>query len=123
MYALDLEALLYKLVHKYTGLPVYNHVPDDAIVPFIRIGDISIRPWLFVPPSNEASLVIAVFSEEESNQQAIEIATIVREILSINLTRQNSASIIRSSIPAIRIFQLKNLSWCAEIELNVHHYV
>lgn len=123
MCALELEALIYKLLRSHTKLAVYNHVPDDAVAPFIRIGDISLLPWLRMPPSACADLTLAIFSEEQSNSEVIKIASRVREVLAEYLIRQSYPNIIQTNLRATRIFQLKNLSWCAEIELEVRHYI
>ncbi len=120
---LKLEALLYNTLRKHTDIDVYNHVPDDAITPFIRIGDITVRPWLVTPPSAFITIMLGVFSDRQSNGEAIEISSRVREVLSANLTRKNFTNIIKVSILDTKIFQLKNLTWCAEVELEVHHHI
>lgn len=122
MCALELEALIYNLLHKHIQLAVYNHVPDDAIAPFIRIGDINLLPWLLTPASMCANLTLAIFSEEQSNSEVIKIASSVREVLAQYLIRQSYPNIIQTNLRTTRIFQLKNLSWCAEVELEVRCY-
>ncbi len=119
--ALKLEALLYKKLKEYLSIAVYNHVPGDAELPFIRIGDISYREWLCMPVAYHAKLTLAIFSEAHSNQQVLEISAQVVEVLAKNFKREIFPQLIQLSIGDTNVFQLKNLSWCAEIELDTKY--
>ncbi|MDF3048284.1 MAG: hypothetical protein K0R73_1402 [Candidatus Midichloriaceae bacterium] len=118
MSALELEGVIYKLLKDKTKFAVYNHVPDDAMAPFIRLGEINFRQWLIAPESVNAKLTIVIFSEEQSNQEVLRITEEVAQVIGENLSRANFPNIIHSEIINMNISQLKNMTWCGEMELE-----
>ncbi|MCE2992092.1 MAG: hypothetical protein LW825_04130 [Candidatus Jidaibacter sp.] len=118
MSALELEGIIYKLLKEKTKFAVYNHVPDDALAPFIRIGEISLRQWLLAPESAVAKMNIVIFSEQQSNQEVLRITEEVAQVMAENINRANFPCIINLEIININIFQLKNMTWCGEMELE-----
>lgn len=120
--ALNLESYIYKLLKEHLSTQVYSHVPDDAELPLIRIGEISYSKWLCMPLVYRAKFTLAIFSEAHSNQQVLELSVQVVEVLAKNFKRENFPHLIQVSIGSTNVFQLKTLIWCSEIELDIKHY-
>jgi hypothetical protein len=114
--ALDLEAWVIQSLQDQIPCTVYSHVPDDARLPLVRIGEISWQAWLLVPESYHAKCTLTVFSDEPSNQEAITIAENVTLLLKQNA--RPGENWLLPEVVNISIYQLTNQTWCADIEIE-----
>lgn len=111
--ALKLESYIYNTLLNKIGCAVYNNVPDDASLPFVRIGDISWEEWLIAPPSYKARSTVTVFSECQSNSEAINVA-----VKAYNALQSGVKQWVVLKLTPVSVFQLRNMTWCAEFEIE-----
>ncbi len=95
------------------NIRVYSHVPEDARLPFIRIGEINWQSWLVIPTSFKANITITIFSGATSNSQAMIVANDVDDVLRCNVPKEW----LILDVLDHNVYQLKDQTWCLDITI------
>lgn len=106
---LNIESIIYSKLKNELGIGVFNHIPDDAELPLLRIGQIEYDQWLIAPPTMKATFELNIFSEANSNKEVIELVDKTIEVL---LTIPNTYISGRS------IRQFKDGLWSGELSIT-----
>jgi hypothetical protein len=70
---INVEKVIIKSLSELTGLPVFMDVPNDLMIPHIEIAELEVADWLVIPKSSQAEIVIKIFSNKQTNQEALTI--------------------------------------------------
>jgi hypothetical protein len=85
-------------------------------MPLIRIGDISWYEWLMAPISYKAQITITIFSDMQSNQEAIKLSDSVRKMLQEEAKLQKDWLLLE--VTSNNVYQLRNQTWCSDVEIE-----
>jgi hypothetical protein len=120
MYSItQLEKFIVSVVSKKLNVKVYNNVPKDAAMPFIRIGDINIQDGFILPKTYKCKLELTYFDDNNSNASAVVTAENIRNLLKDEIC---STKCIDVKYTGSQIYQLKNGVWCSDIGLEFEIY-
>lgn len=108
---LNIESTIYQKLQEGLKIPVFNHVPDYAELPLVRIGKIDYQKWLMFPDTIRATFEISIFSEQHSNKEVIEIADKASALL---------FEIPQTFVSESSIHQFKDGTWCAELSVTLN---
>lgn len=117
---LKLINALYRILSKNLKCKVYSNVPNDALTPFVRIGEVEVSNWLLLPKSSIVSLTLSTFSELSSASEVITIAGNIKDILRESFNHANVEFIMECYVGKEDVFQLTNRTWVAELKLEIY---
>ena len=112
--------LIYQILSKNLDCKVFTNVPNNAITPYVRIGEFETKDWLFSPKSFILNLTLSIFSELSSVTETVMISDKIKLLLAKMLIKEDNKFIIHSSITKDNIFQLQNLTWVAELQYQIY---
>lgn len=112
--------LIYQILSKNLDCKVFTNVPNNAITPYVRIGEFETKDWLFSPKSFILNLTLSIFSELSSVTETVMISDKIKLLLAKMLIKEDNKFIIHSSITKNNIFQLQNLTWVAELQYQIY---
>lgn len=115
-----IEKYYYDLLSKQLDVPIYNHAPENAKFPLIKIGRISTEPWLLTPESRILNVNFDVFSCASSNVESLEILEDLETIIFSKHTQANDLHISHQVLEHGEVFQQENNIWCAQLAIKVY---
>lgn len=115
-----LEKHYFDLISNQLSVPIYNHVPESATFPLIKIGRISIEPWVLTPQSKLVHINFEVFSNAGSNVECIEILENLEKAIFTEHNLQNEFHISNQVFEHGEVNQVNNDIWCASLAIKIY---
>ena len=115
-----IEKYYYDLLTKQMKVSIYNHVPENAKFPLIKLARISTEPWFLTPFSKVLNINFEIFSTAQSNIECLEILENLEGVIFSEHNLASELHINHQIFDHGEIYQIENDIWFGQLSIKVY---
>ena len=115
----NLQKHLFQTLNKKVDARVYNHVPDNAPFPYIRIGHYNSIQITNMPPGFEVNASVEIYTNTTSSLPCADLVGQVTHLLNQVEGSTGQFVIVSCHCSSSSVQQLRNNIWCGKIALKI----
>ncbi|MFI4983862.1 MAG: hypothetical protein ACHP6I_01540 [Rickettsiales bacterium] len=110
----------YNLISGNLKVPLYNHLPESATFPLIKLSRIATDSWVLTPESKVLRISFEIYSNASSNIECLEILENLQELIFSAHNLVSDYHISQQIFEHGEIYQIDNDIWCASFTIKVY---